>query len=566
MKKGTENNPREKTLLQIHPTYIKKKSQQPERWCCFLIVVMLFAGGLASSVCKAATNEPEIRVGSELDFPPYALADENGRPDGFSVELIKAITGAMGLSIKISTGSWDTVWNALVAGQLDVLPIVAKTPGRQRLIDFSLPHTETYDAFFVRKGDPPIQNIAAAQGKEIVVMRSDAAHHELLTRNFPGKLILVDTIPEGLKLISSGKHNAFLCSKLIGTLSIKNHGLTGLTAGPTIPDYKRVFSFGVKKGDTELLEKLNQGLLIVKTNGEYDRIYDKWLTFDDPWLKAKKYLLPAVTILIAIVLLAGFWLVMLQRLVRKRTHELSEKNKMLYQAHENLEIRVRERTAELAQSNQSLLNEITERKQAEAALVENHTKLERNLKGVIEVISETIEAKGPYPSGHHRQVSALTTAIAREMGLTNFQIEGIELASAVYDIGLMNIPIEFLQDTERLKGNILTLYQGYPQTGHDTLKKIEFPWPIADIILQHRECFDGSGFPQGIKGEEILVEARILAVAHALEDLTTNRSFRNAFPVNEALEELSSHSGSMYDPEVVAACLRLFREKGFKFE
>jgi HD-GYP domain-containing protein (c-di-GMP phosphodiesterase class II) len=150
------------------------------------------------------------------------------------------------------------------------------------------------------------------------------------------------------------------------------------------------------------------------------------------------------------------------------------------------------------------------------------------------------------------------------MGLSDFQVQGIELAAAVYDIGLMTIPIEFLQDNERLDGIKLTLYQGYPQTGHDALKKIEFPWPIAEIILQHRECFDGSGFPRGIKGEDIIVEARILAVATALEDLTTHRSYRNAFPLNEALEEISSHSGSRYDPAVVAACLRLFKEKGYK--
>jgi HD-GYP domain-containing protein (c-di-GMP phosphodiesterase class II) len=112
----------------------------------------------------------------------------------------------------------------------------------------------------------------------------------------------------------------------------------------------------------------------------------------------------------------------------------------------------------------------------------------------------------------------------------------------------------------------LTLYQGYPQAGHDILKKIEFPWPITEIILQHRECFDGSGFPHGIREEDILIEARILAVATALKDLTTHKSFRNAFPLNEALEKISSHSGSKYDPEVVEACLRLFREKGYTME
>jgi HD-GYP domain-containing protein (c-di-GMP phosphodiesterase class II) len=112
----------------------------------------------------------------------------------------------------------------------------------------------------------------------------------------------------------------------------------------------------------------------------------------------------------------------------------------------------------------------------------------------------------------------------------------------------------------------LTMYQGYPQAGHDALKKIEFPWPIAETILQHRECYDGSGFPQRIRGEEILIEARILAVAVALEDLTTHRSYRNAFSLDHALEEISAHSGSKYAPDVVAACLRLFKEKGYKLE
>ena len=340
------------------------------------IVVMLFVGGPASGTCNAAGNPREVHVGSELDFPPYALVDKNGQPAGFSVELIKAVTDAMGLSIKISTGSWDTVWNSLVSGQLDVSPIVAKLPERQRLVDFSLPHTETYDAFFVRKGDPAIPNIAAAQGKEIVVMRSDAAHHALIERNFQGKLILIDTIPAGLKLLSSGKHNAVLCSKLIGTLAIKEHGITGLIAGPTIPDYKRVFSFAVKKGETELLEKLNQGLLIVKTSGEYNLIYDKWLSFDDPWRKVQKYILPAIITLIVIVVIAGFWLVTLRRLVRKRTRELNEKNEMLLHAYDNMEVRVQERTKELAQSNQLLQGEITDRKQAEVALRESEKRLQ----------------------------------------------------------------------------------------------------------------------------------------------------------------------------------------------
>jgi len=212
----------------------------------------------------------------------------------------------------------------------------------------------------------------------------------------------------------------------------------------------------------------------------------------------------------------------------------------------------------LEASIRALEQEITMRKQAEESLQESHAQLERNLKGTIEVLSETIERKGSYASGHHQRVAALAVAIAREMGLTDFQVQGIGLAAAVYDIGLMNIPPEFLQDTNRLEGIKLTLYQGYPQTGHDALKKIAFPWPIADIVLQHRECFDGSGFPQGLKGADILIEARVLAVAGALDNLTVHRSYRNALPMDEALAAISSRSSSLYDPEVVAACLNLY--------
>jgi PAS domain S-box-containing protein len=373
MKKESESIANIRTLARSQPLFIKKKSERPARWFCFMIAAMIFVLGPASDACNAAGNSPEVRVGSELAFPPYALVDEKGQPAGFSVELIKAVTDTMGLSVKVSSGSWDTMWNSLVSGQIDVLPIVAKTSERQHLVDFSLPHTETYDAFFVREGDTTIPNIAAAQGKEIVVMRSDVAHHQLMERNFQGNLILVDSIPAGLSLISSGKHSAFLCSKLIGTLSIKVHGIKGLTAGPTIPDYKRVFSFAVKKGDRELLEKLNQGLLIVKTNGEYNRIYDKWLSFDDPWRRVQKYLLPVMITVIAIALIAVFWLMALGRLVNKRTRELAEKNEMLHHAYDNLEALIQERTADLVQSNQSLLSETTKHKQtAEALRLEKH--------------------------------------------------------------------------------------------------------------------------------------------------------------------------------------------------
>jgi len=201
----------------------------------------------------------------------------------------------------------------------------------------------------------------------------------------------------------------------------------------------------------------------------------------------------------------------------------------------------------------------------ELNLRKKHARIYSSMKGMIKAIAETIELRGPYTPGHHERVEKLASAVAREMGLTDFQVEAVELASAIYDIGMVNIPADILQEDERLEGIKLNIYQTYPMAAYGTLKKVEFLWPIADIVLQHRECYDGSGFPQGIKGEAILIEARVLSVAHALEDLTTHRSYRNAFPLSEALAEISSRSGSNYDPEVVNACLRLFKEKGYKW-
>jgi putative two-component system response regulator len=187
-------------------------------------------------------------------------------------------------------------------------------------------------------------------------------------------------------------------------------------------------------------------------------------------------------------------------------------------------------------------------------------------RGTVEAFSGAIELRGPYAPGHHQRVAEFTHAISREMGLSDFSMDGLLLAAYVYDIGLVSMPVSIIRDSGKLTGLMLTLYRKYPQYSYDILKAVDFPWPVAYIVLQHRECWDGSGFPRGIKGADILIQASILAVADALEDLTSHRSFRNAFPLEQALDEIRAHRGSKYDSDVVDACLRLFKEKGYKPE
>ncbi|MEW6720996.1 MAG: transporter substrate-binding domain-containing protein [Thermodesulfobacteriota bacterium] len=316
-----------------------------------IIVVFAFLTTCwAAGTCIASNGSREVRAGSEQDFRPYAFTDKDGRPTGFGVELLKAVADSMGLPIRFTSGSWDNVWSGLVAGRIDVLPVVARTPGRERLVDFSVPHTETFDAFFVREGRSAYPSLSAAAGREIVVLRSDAAHHELVGRKFAGIVVPVESIPEGLRLIAEGRHDAMLCSKLVGVLELGQAGIEGVMPGPPIPEYKRVFSFAVRKGDAELLEKLNQGLRIVKATGEYERIYERWLAVENPWRKWLPYF---KWVTYGLVVLAAS-VITLQWLVRKRTRELNRAMDMLRDLNATLEQRVAERTAELRESEERL--------------------------------------------------------------------------------------------------------------------------------------------------------------------------------------------------------------------
>ncbi len=321
--------------------------------CCLNLIVVLMLLIDATAVF-GQTHAPVIRAGSELDFRPYSFTDTNGQPAGFGSDLLKAVADNMGLELQITSGPWDEVWGDLVAGNLDVLPVVACTAGRKPLVDFSLPHTETFDAFFIPQGRLPFKNLADAAGKEIVVLREDAAHHQLVERHFTGKIIPVESIPEGLRLIASGKYDAMLCSKLVGVLEAQQAGIKGVSAGPPIPEYKREFSFAVHKGNTELLEKLNQGLLIIKSNGEYDRIYEKWLTAHDPWEQVRRHFWLVVSLVAAVIMVAAVLVVVLQWLVRKRTRELLCANTIIQHQNEALEQRIAERTATLDESEERL--------------------------------------------------------------------------------------------------------------------------------------------------------------------------------------------------------------------
>jgi len=207
-----------------------------------------------------------------------------------------------------------------------------------------------------------------------------------------------------------------------------------------------------------------------------------------------------------------------------------------------------------------------ERMTIETMLKNSLTNLEKTIEGSINTISSIIEMRDPYTGGHQKHVARLCRAISMEMGFSSNQVQGIYYASLIHDIGKLAVPIEVLVKPGPISEIEMMLIKVYPQAGWEMLRKIEFPWPIAQIALQHHERMDGSGYPSGVTGDQILDESKIVAVADVVESMTFHRPYREALGIEMALQEIINNKGILYHADSVDACVKLFRENNFKFE
>jgi PAS domain S-box-containing protein len=210
------------------------------------------------------------------------------------------------------------------------------------------------------------------------------------------------------------------------------------------------------------------------------------------------------------------------------------------------------------------LNNITERKLAEVKLNQTLESLQKAFGATIQVMVSAVEMKDPYTAGHQLRAANLACAIAKEMGLPQDKIEGLRMAGSIHDIGKLSIPAEILSKPSKLTNLEFLMIKEHAQSGYDILKDVESPWPLAQIVYQHHERMDGSGYPRNLKGDEILMEARIMSVADVVEAMASHRPYRAALGIEVALEEIEKNRGTLYDKDVADACLRLFREKGYK--
>lgn len=207
-----------------------------------------------------------------------------------------------------------------------------------------------------------------------------------------------------------------------------------------------------------------------------------------------------------------------------------------------------------------------QRNRAEFEVKSSVGKLQKAFEAIVQVLEQTVGIRDPYTAGHQRRVSDLACAIAEEVGLSKDRIDGIRIAGIIHDIGKIHVPAEILSKPRSLSSLEFNLVKTHPQIGYDVLKAIDFPWPVAKIVLQHHERIDGSGYPKRLSKHKILLEARIIGVADVVEAMASHRPYRPALGTTQALREISDKRGTLYEASIVNACLKVFRENNFEFK
>jgi len=291
-----------------------------------VLLLMIVAIFLPASVAKATDRDEIIHVGGNHDYPPYELVDKNGKPAGFTVDLMRAIAEVMGMKVEISLGKWAERHDALKNGLIDMTLGMNNSEEREKIFDFSSPHTIVQQAIFARQGSPAVDSLEGLRGKKVILHRNGIMHERMRLLGFEKDLIFADTPAGSLRKLASGEGDYALVALLPGMYIIRENKLTNLVpVARNVASFK--FSFAVREGNSELLAQLNEGLAILKKTGQYQLIYDKWLGVLEPhrvsWEKVMQY--GAMTLIPLILLLASsvIWSRTLQKKVAQRTEELA---------------------------------------------------------------------------------------------------------------------------------------------------------------------------------------------------------------------------------------------------
>ncbi len=588
-------------------------------------------------------SDRSIIIGGDYNYPPFEYLDDKGRPRGFTVELTRAIARAMDMDIRIHLGPWSDIVRSLEQGDIDVIQGMFYSPDRDLKFDFTQSYLANQYVGIVRKGegDPP-NGTADLIGKRIVVERSDVIYNFLLEQGLSNQVTLVETQEDVLRELAEGKHDCALAVRISSLYLIKKHGWTNLVLGRS-PFVTMEYCYAVPNNRKALLAQFSEGLKTVEQSGEYHRIHEKWMGIytERPIIEFLRYTAMVAIPLLLILLAIFLWSWSLRRKVRMRTKELRESEERYRAFFENsmdaimltapdgrilaanpsacemfgrtedeiLELGRKgivaatdpQLTTFLAQrkaqgrargeltlvrkggshfpaevtsaffrdssgatKTSMIVRDMTDRKKAEDDLLKTLERLRKAFAATIQVLVSAVEIRDPYTAGHQVRVAHLARAIAEEMGFDEERMENIRVAGLIHDIGKLSIPAEILSKPTQLTPIEFSLVKEHPRSGYEILKSVETEWPLAEIVCQHHERMDGSGYPRHLKGDEILLEARILAVADVVEAMVSHRPWRPALDIATALNDIENNKGILYDNTIVDTCLRLFREKGYK--
>lgn len=296
---------------------------------------------MAVPAVHAGMDDKTIRVGGNSGYPPYEFLDKNGNATGFTVELLRSIAEIMGMKVDITVGEWARMHDALLNGSIDMTLGMSYSDDREKVFDFTSPHTIVQHAIFARKESPVVNSLEELRGKKVLLHRNGIMHERLKKLGFEKDLVFTDTPAGALRLLASGEHDYAVVALLPGMYIIRENKLDNLVpVARNVASFR--FSFAVRQGNSELLSHLNEGLAILKKNGQYQAIYDKWLGVLEPhrvpWDKVLQY--GAMTLVPLILLLTGtvLWSRTLQRKVEQRTEELAQQVTEKEQALEELRL------------------------------------------------------------------------------------------------------------------------------------------------------------------------------------------------------------------------------------
>jgi len=577
-----------------------------------------------------------LNSASELEYPPFAIVTK-GQADGFSVELLRSAVAQMGGKVDFTVDSWSRIKASLQEGDIDVLPLVGRTPEREVYFDFSIPYLILHGTAIVRNDDTKIKSIGDLKNAVLATMQGDNAHEYIVREGLGSQVVVTRDFESALTALSQGRYDAVIVQQIVATKLIKKLKLTNLRSVDfALEDFRQDFSFAVQEGNKELLAYLNEGLSIVMANGTYGALHDKWFKEEDENSLYSTQILYGVSafalLLLLIIGVVLTWYASLNKALRRKTKELLESKELyknffdnspsatvIYSSDdfgatftieqvnralerlEHVDARVIEgkkvheifkgvehtslyekfqevyKTGQTLHDPNSLITledravwrehfifklqtgevvssyiDHTKEKKLEEDILYNH---EKTLLSLVNLI----EYRDSYTGGHSQRVATYSQQVAAAMGYSHDECAQIYRAGILHDIGKIVTPDAILLKPSALNESEYELIKTHSEIGATILRDIPMYKDVSEIVLAHHERYDGSGYPKGLKGDEIPMMAQIMAVCDAFDAMTTNRIYRGHKTIEEAVAELESLSGVHFDQNVVDVAAKVLR-------